>query len=90
MTASSVSPTSIDYEGPGGTQEGLRYYDEAERNRHLTSMTVSILPMDTVDLSFIDAAGRDEYVTSSSRGTLRRCRARNGSIPPALRLLYLF
>ena len=55
--------SGIDYEGVGGTQEGLRYYDEADRNRHRTSLTVSILPRDTIDVSLTYAAGRDEYLT---------------------------
>ena len=55
--------SGIDYEGPGGTQEGLRYYDEADRNRHRTSLTVGILPMGMVDVSVTYAAGRDEYLT---------------------------
>jgi MtrB/PioB family decaheme-associated outer membrane protein len=55
--------SGIDYEGVGGTQEGLRYYDEADRNRHRASITVGILPTDLVDLSLTYMTGRDEYVT---------------------------
>jgi MtrB/PioB family decaheme-associated outer membrane protein len=55
--------SGVDYEGVGGTQEGLRYFDEADRNRHRTSLTVSIMPLDTVDLSVTYAGGRDEYLT---------------------------
>jgi MtrB/PioB family decaheme-associated outer membrane protein len=55
--------SGIDYEGVGGTQEGLRYYDEADRNRTRASVTLSVLPAETVDVSFIYSTGRDEYVT---------------------------
>jgi MtrB/PioB family decaheme-associated outer membrane protein len=52
-----------DYEGVGGTQAGLRYYDEADRDRHRTSLTLSIMPVDTVDVSVTYAGGRDKYLT---------------------------
>jgi MtrB/PioB family decaheme-associated outer membrane protein len=55
--------SGIDYEGVGGTQEGLRYYDEADRNRTRASVTLSLLPTETVDVNFIYSTGRDEYVT---------------------------
>jgi MtrB/PioB family decaheme-associated outer membrane protein len=55
--------SGVDYEGVGGTQEGLRYFDEADRNRRRTSLTVSMTPMDTFDVSVTYAGGRDEYVT---------------------------
>jgi len=55
--------SGLDYEGVGGTQKGLRYYDEADRDRHRTSLVLSIMPVDTVDISVIYSAGRDKYVT---------------------------
>jgi MtrB/PioB family decaheme-associated outer membrane protein len=53
--------SGVDYEGVGGTQASLRYYDEADRNRHRTSLTLSITPRDIVDVSVTYAGGRDEY-----------------------------
>ena len=53
--------SGVDYEGVAGTQPSLRYFDEADRNRHRTSLTLSITPIDTVDVSVTYAGGRDEY-----------------------------
>jgi MtrB/PioB family decaheme-associated outer membrane protein len=53
--------SAVDYEGVGGTQPSLRYYDEADRNRHRASLTLSIMPSDTIDVSVTYAGGFDEY-----------------------------
>jgi MtrB/PioB family decaheme-associated outer membrane protein len=55
--------SGVDYEGVGGAQEGLRYYDEADRDRRRTSLTVTLMPVDTVDVSVTYAGGRDKYLT---------------------------
>ena len=53
--------SGMDYEGVGGTQEGLRYYDEADRDRRRTSLTVTLMPHETLDISITYAGGRDEF-----------------------------
>jgi MtrB/PioB family decaheme-associated outer membrane protein len=53
--------SGIDYEGVGGTQPSLRYYDEADRNRHRTSLTFTMMPKDIVDVNVTFTAGRDSY-----------------------------
>jgi hypothetical protein len=55
--------SGVDYEGVGGTQEGLRYYDEADRDRRRTSLTFTVMPMETFDVSVTYAGGRDEFLT---------------------------
>ena len=55
--------SGVDYEGVGGTQEGLRYFDEADRDRRRTSLTVTLMPLETVDVSVTYAGGRDEFLT---------------------------
>jgi MtrB/PioB family decaheme-associated outer membrane protein len=51
----------VDYEGPGGTQPGLRYYDEADRNRHRGSLTLTLTPVETVGVSVTYAGGSDDF-----------------------------
>ncbi len=59
--------TGVDYEeGPGGIQPTLRYYDEADRNRTRGTVTVTILPMENVDLFVQYADGKDEYLIDPS------------------------
>ena len=53
--------SGVDYEGVGGTQPSLRYYDEADRNRRRASLTVSVTPVETVDINVTYAGGKDEY-----------------------------
>jgi MtrB/PioB family decaheme-associated outer membrane protein len=55
--------SGVDYEGVGGTQEGLRYYDEADRDRRRTSLTLTVTPMETFDVNVTYAGGRDEFLT---------------------------
>jgi MtrB/PioB family decaheme-associated outer membrane protein len=57
----------IDYEvGPAGTQPGLRYYDESDRDRTRSSLSVSANPNDFLGIYFQLAAGRDEYLSDES------------------------
>ena len=59
--------TGIDYElGPGGTQPTLRYYDEADRDRMRGTLLVTVMPRDTIDVSFQFASGKDEYLPDTS------------------------
>ncbi len=53
--------SGIDYEGVGGTQEGLRYFDEADRDRRRTSLTVTLTPYETLDISITYAGGHDKF-----------------------------
>jgi MtrB/PioB family decaheme-associated outer membrane protein len=53
--------SGVDYEGVGGTQPSLRYYDEADRNRYRTSLTFTVTPRDTVDVNITFTDGRDSY-----------------------------
>jgi hypothetical protein len=53
--------SDTDDEGPGGTQPGLRYYDEADRNRNRGSVTLSFTPTDTAAISFTYAGGHDDF-----------------------------
>ena len=55
--------SGVDYEGPGGTQPSLRYYDEADRDRTRASLTVSVMPVEMVDLSVTYSGGKDTYLT---------------------------
>ena len=53
--------SGVDYEtGPAGTQPGLRYYDEADRNRDRASVIFSVNPTDTasVYVQVLDDEGR--------------------------------
>ncbi|MGE3843436.1 MAG: MtrB/PioB family outer membrane beta-barrel protein [Vicinamibacterales bacterium] len=52
----------VDYEtGPGGTQPGLRYYDEADRKRTRGNILLTANPTDVFDVYFMYAGGKDEY-----------------------------
>ena len=53
--------SGVDYEGVGGTQPSLRYYDEADRNRHRTSLAFTIMATETINVNFVLADGRDSY-----------------------------
>jgi MtrB/PioB family decaheme-associated outer membrane protein len=53
--------SGIDYEGVGGTQPSLRYYDEADRNRYRTSLTFTVMPKDMIDVNITFTDGRDSY-----------------------------
>lgn len=53
----------LDYEeGVAGSQPGLRYYDEANRNRTRGSVMVSAQPTDIISLNLQVATTRDEYL----------------------------
>lgn len=45
----------------GGSQPGLRFYDEADRDRHRGTLMFVVNPVDTMDLTFSLAAGNDKY-----------------------------
>jgi MtrB/PioB family decaheme-associated outer membrane protein len=45
----------------GGAQPGLRFYDEADRDRNKGTLVFAVNPMDMVDLTFSVAAGKDVY-----------------------------
>src|SRR4029079_6583656 len=51
---------------PGGTQPTLRYYDEADRNRTLGSVMLTVMPADMFDLFFQFSGGRDTYMADDS------------------------
>ncbi|MGE0814675.1 MAG: MtrB/PioB family outer membrane beta-barrel protein [Vicinamibacterales bacterium] len=53
-------------EGPGGTQPGLRYYDEADRDRTKGWVVVSANPVDTVGLFVQFGTTRDTFLGDSS------------------------
>jgi MtrB/PioB family decaheme-associated outer membrane protein len=59
--------SGTDYEtGPGGTQPGLRYYDEADRNRARASAQVTITPTERFDAYAQVSYGEDEYLGDES------------------------
>ena len=45
----------------GGLQPGLRFYDEADRDRDRGSLLFVITPVDVMDVTFQFAAGKDTY-----------------------------
>jgi hypothetical protein len=45
----------------GGAQGGLRFYDEADMNRHKGSLVLQVTPTAKMDLGFVLAAGKDVY-----------------------------
>ena len=45
----------------GGSQPGLRFYDEADRTRHRGTLLFDVTPTDMVDLTFSLATGSDTY-----------------------------
>jgi MtrB/PioB family decaheme-associated outer membrane protein len=52
-----------DYETqPAGEQPGLRYYDEADRNRTRASVLLSANPVNMASIYFQYAHGKDEYL----------------------------
>ena len=64
-TASSCS--EIDYEeGPAGTQPGLRYYDEADRDRTKAMLVLSANPHDQVGVFFQFTTTRDTFLADES------------------------
>jgi hypothetical protein len=62
----------IDYEeGPGGTQPGLRYYDEADRNRDKAALIFSVNPIDTASVYVQYSMTKDEFFGDESIPTGR-------------------
>src|SRR4030095_1026322 len=57
-TGSGVSEDALE---DGGSQPGLRFYDEADRTRHRGTLLFDVTPTDMVDLTFSLAAGSDTY-----------------------------
>jgi MtrB/PioB family decaheme-associated outer membrane protein len=54
--------SGIDYEqGPAGTQPGLRYYDEADRDRTRSMLVFSVNPVDQVNAFFQYTTTRDTF-----------------------------
>ncbi len=45
----------------GGSQPGLRFYDESDRDRDRGTLLFSVNPMDTLDVTFSLTAGKDTY-----------------------------
>jgi MtrB/PioB family decaheme-associated outer membrane protein len=45
----------------GGSQPGLRFYDEADRNSHRTSLIFIVSPIGMIDLSATIGTSREEY-----------------------------
>jgi hypothetical protein len=45
----------------GGAQPGLRFYDEAERDRNRGSLVLTLTPISVLDLTGSVAYGKDEY-----------------------------
>ena len=45
----------------GGSQPGLRFYDEADRDRHRGTLMFIVNPTDTMDVTFSLATGNDSY-----------------------------
>jgi hypothetical protein len=55
--------SGIDYEqGPAGTQPGLRYFDEADRDRTRASLIVSVNPIETVGVFVQYSATLDTFL----------------------------
>lgn len=59
--------SDIDDEGPGGTQPGLRYYDEADRDRDRGLLTLTFMPTGTVDVSVTYAGGKENFDLEAGR-----------------------
>jgi MtrB/PioB family decaheme-associated outer membrane protein len=59
--------SDIDDEGPGGTQPGLRYYDEADRDRDRGSLTLTVMPVSSLNLSLTYAGGKDNFDLEDGR-----------------------
>lgn len=45
----------------GGSQPGLRFYDESDRDRDRGTLVLTVNPANTLDLTFSLAAGKDTY-----------------------------
>ena len=59
--------SGIDYEsGPAGTQPGLRYYDEADRDRTRGAVILTANPIDTVGVFVQFATTRDTFLGDGS------------------------
>ncbi len=59
--------SGVDYEsGPAGTQPGLRYYDEADRDRTKGSIVFSANPVDSVGVFVQFATTRDTFLADDS------------------------
>jgi Putative outer membrane beta-barrel porin, MtrB/PioB len=59
--------SGVDYEeGPGGTQPGLRYYDEADRDRTKASVVFSVNPVPMASAYIQYATTRDEFIGDES------------------------
>lgn len=57
----------VDYEVQlAGEQPGLRYYDEADRDRRRASLVFTVMPIDTVDFFVNVAMGKDEFLADDS------------------------
>ncbi|HEX8027630.1 MAG TPA: MtrB/PioB family outer membrane beta-barrel protein [Vicinamibacterales bacterium] len=59
--------SDIDDEGPGGTQPGLRYYDEADRDRDRGLLTVTVMPTSGVDLTVSYGEGKENFDLEAGR-----------------------
>ena len=59
--------SQIDYEeGPAGTQPGLRYFDEADRDRTKAMLVLSANPHDQVGVFFQFTTTRDTFLADES------------------------
>jgi len=59
--------SGVDYDsGPAGTQPGLRYYDEADRDRNRAAITFSINPVPMLDAFVQWSSTQDEFLADES------------------------
>ena len=59
--------SGVDYEtGPAGTQPGLRYYDEADRDRNKASFVFSVNPVDVASVYVQYTMTKDEFFGDES------------------------
>jgi hypothetical protein len=59
--------SGVDYEsGPAGTQPGLRYYDEADRDRTKASVMFSVNPVAVASAYFQYSTTRDDFLGDES------------------------
>jgi MtrB/PioB family decaheme-associated outer membrane protein len=59
--------SGVDYEeGPGGTQPGLRYYDEADRDRTKAAVVFSVNPVPMASAYVQYSTIRDEFLADES------------------------
>lgn len=59
--------SGVDYEtGPAGTQPGLRYYDEADRDRNKASFVFSVNPVDMASVYVQYSMTKDEFFGDES------------------------